>query len=743
MILIAGVLALGLSSTRTIRQANALVLRNITVAADLRLSTTVTAFQQLIDSSEALRLFFTDRNNDPWTVKEAHDALNRLVSSDDLVHSVYLVRLNDQTVIHDEYRFPLEQFSDRGFVEQALRDRLITPQWERQRLLGPLYKPGGPRWTVPVAQGYPNPRVLGGQGLAVLNLDLGAFRDMLQSQIPEGASALLVLDREGNEVAAVGTSGRRTQRSGYRVVSELTGWSYSAEFETAELGWIVSGAATVWAVYAVVMSVWAIAGILLFSRVVRRQQIAVSRVTGMIRKFVAEDLGPEASRDSSDGPDATIPDRPQITDSGAPDEGEVLARQVRSILQQLSAARTLEAEQMRLRRRMLVEDLILRPDAPSEDQVLARAEEAGIDPDAQSMLVVMVALSGAAPSDDTSVGSDLAVWHGTMERLISSLLTDQSHLALGYWYDYQIVALLCLDYGSDQDPVDRIKRLLGDLQKKVQSELGTGFVAAVSGPRHSWTEVPQASREARQVLEYRHFLGPGSIATQADLQALRVDVHDQLLASASEFSDAYLRSDDQWHEKGRELMRAIVRDIPAHSEQVAMLRHLLYMIYDGLLELSIAYRERYYELVISRFTDLLHKESAGELAESTMRLLVRYHKAMTELDGRNRHSDVATTITRTVRERLTDTDLSLKGLAAEFNTSISTVSRLFQDVEGVGFAAFLSRERMALAKRLLSDTDEDIADVCTAVGYSNYAAFARAFKREVGLSPGRFRARAS
>lgn len=317
----------------------------------------MTAFQQLIDSSEALRLFFTDRDDDPWTVKEAHDALNRLVSSDDLVHSVYLVRLHDQTVIHDEYRFALEQFSDRGFVAQALRDRLISPQWERQRLLGPLYEPGGPRWTVPVAQGYPNPRVLGGQGLAVLNLDLGAFRDMLQNQIPEGASALLVLDREGNEVASVGVSANRTQSSGYRVASELTGWSYAAE--------------------------------------------------------------------------------------------------------------------------------------------------------------------------------------------------------------------------------------------------------------------------------------------------------------------------------------------------------------------------------------------------STIRLLVRYHKAMTELDGRNRHSDLATHITRTVRERLTDTDLSLKGLAAEFNTSISTVSRLFHGVEGVGFAAFLSRERMALAKRLLSDTEEDIADVCTAVGYSNYAAFARAFKREVGLSPGRFRARAS
>jgi AraC-like DNA-binding protein len=740
VVLIAGVLALGFSSTRTIRETNDLVLRNITVAADLRLGTTVAAFQQLIDSSEALRLFFIDRTNDPWHVKEAQDALNRMVSSDDLVHSVYLVRLSDLTVVHDEYRFPLDGFPDRAFVDDALRDRLVAPQWERQRLLGPLYKPGGPRWTVPVAQGYPNPRVLGGLGLAVLNLDLGEFRSMLQTQIPEGATGLVVLDREGNDVARVGSPAGREWRLRYEVASDLTGWSFVAEFDTAELGWVVGGAATVWTIYAIVMSSWALAGIVLFSRIVRRHQVAVSRVTGMIRRFVAEDRPSDTGAiDLSDRSQS----RQRVPLDAEQDDNEALERQVRSILQQLSAARSLEAEQMRLRRRVLVEDLILRPDAPTQDQVLARVEEAGIDPDIQSVLVVMVALSSELPVSRDSVDTELAAWHGAMERLISSVLSDQSHLSLGYWYDFQTIALLCLDYGSDDDAVGRITRLLKDLQAQVRAELSTSFVASVSDARTGWTDVPQASREARFILEYRHFLGPGSIATQSDLLSFRANVHDHLLAAASEFAEAYLRSDDQWQQKGHELMTAMVRDVPVRSEQVAMLRHLLYVIYDGLLELSTDYRERYYELVIREFPMLAHNEHEDALAGSTIKLLVRYHRAMTELDSRSRHSDLATTIVQTVRERLTDADLSLKGLASQFNTSISTVSRLFQEVEGVGFASFLSRERMVIAKRLLSETEEDIADVCTSVGYSNYAAFARAFKREVGLSPGRFRARTS
>ena len=739
VLLVTGFLVLGLSASRTIRQANLLVVRSVAQAADLRLSATVSAFQQLIGTSEALSQFYSDRTNDPWLAKRAHDALGSFVRGDDLVHSMYLVRFADREVIHDEYRFSLDEFVDRAFVDQMLDARLVSPQWERQRLLGPLFKEGGPRWTIPVVQGYPNTRILDGQGIIVLNFDLSELASLLRNQLPVGATAITVTDPGENEVAAIGTPVQNARSRSYSFVSDLTGWRYTADFETAELGRLVSGATAIWAVYAVAMSVWALAGILLFARIVRRQQIAVSKVTSMIRRFVTDDVRRE-SRAHADNRSSPSDAKRVATNL---DEGEALERLVKTILQQLAAARSLQSEQMRLRRRLLVEDLLLRPDLPAADHVHAGAEEAGLDPDVQSIVVVMVSLTTTLPVSTEGAVSELAVWHGAMEHLLVAALTDQSHVALGYWSGPHSIALLCLQYDTEHQLVDRIRSSLEKLQRQIQQEFSASFVAAISDSRTAWTEVPLAAREARRVLDYRHLLGPDSIATQSDLGSFRVDVHEHQLIATSELATAFLRSDEDWRDQASRLLHGIVGDIPSHAEQVAVIRHVLYAIYDGLLELSTEYRERYYELVIRAFSSSIHTMRGRELADNTAKLLARYHRAMTELDSRDRRSDVAASIAQVVRERLTDADLSLKGLASEFNTSISTVSRLFQDVEGTGFAAFVSRERMRVARQLLSGTDVDVADVCTSVGYTNYAAFARAFKREVGLSPGRFRARAS
>ena len=55
---------------------------------------------------------------------------------------------------------------------------------------------------------------------------------------------------------------------------------------------------------------------------------------------------------------------------------------------------------------------------------------------------------------------------------------------------------------------------------------------------------------------------------------------------------------------------------------------------------------------------------------------------------------------------------------------------------------YLTRWRLQLAKRSLERTSRGVADIAADVGYESEAAFSRAFKREFGDPPGRFRTRA-
>ena len=53
--------------------------------------------------------------------------------------------------------------------------------------------------------------------------------------------------------------------------------------------------------------------------------------------------------------------------------------------------------------------------------------------------------------------------------------------------------------------------------------------------------------------------------------------------------------------------------------------------------------------------------------------------------------------------------------------------------------AYLIRWRLQLAARALSSTSRGVADIGEEVGYESEAAFNRAFKRQFGLPPARYR----
>jgi AraC-like DNA-binding protein len=52
---------------------------------------------------------------------------------------------------------------------------------------------------------------------------------------------------------------------------------------------------------------------------------------------------------------------------------------------------------------------------------------------------------------------------------------------------------------------------------------------------------------------------------------------------------------------------------------------------------------------------------------------------------------------------------------------------------------YLTRWRLQLAARSLEKTSRGVAEIAADVGYESEAAFNRAFKREFGTPPGRYR----
>jgi AraC-like DNA-binding protein len=58
---------------------------------------------------------------------------------------------------------------------------------------------------------------------------------------------------------------------------------------------------------------------------------------------------------------------------------------------------------------------------------------------------------------------------------------------------------------------------------------------------------------------------------------------------------------------------------------------------------------------------------------------------------------------------------------------------------GTTYSALLANTRIDMAKRWIHDENHSLADIASALGYTNQANFSRAFRRITGLSPRAYR----
>lgn len=92
-----------------------------------------------------------------------------------------------------------------------------------------------------------------------------------------------------------------------------------------------------------------------------------------------------------------------------------------------------------------------------------------------------------------------------------------------------------------------------------------------------------------------------------------------------------------------------------------------------------------------------------------------------------------------IDERYADPDLCASSLASEFHVSEKYLFSLFRKKTGLSPTGYLHHVRMQKAAELLCTTDDTVQAISTSVGFANFGTFYKAFKREYGVAPGKYR----
>lgn len=83
-------------------------------------------------------------------------------------------------------------------------------------------------------------------------------------------------------------------------------------------------------------------------------------------------------------------------------------------------------------------------------------------------------------------------------------------------------------------------------------------------------------------------------------------------------------------------------------------------------------------------------------------------------------------------------ELSLKKIADLFHMNASYISQLIKNETGLTYSQYVTELRINKAKELLQTTELTLSEVSEAVGFNDYFYFIKKFKKEVGVTPGKF-----
>ena len=90
-------------------------------------------------------------------------------------------------------------------------------------------------------------------------------------------------------------------------------------------------------------------------------------------------------------------------------------------------------------------------------------------------------------------------------------------------------------------------------------------------------------------------------------------------------------------------------------------------------------------------------------------------------------------------EKNLDNKISLDDLAKKAHLSKYYYHRLFHQEVGESVTKYISRQRMEKASDELVNTNQPIIDIALKYQYGSQEAFSRAFLRNYGLTPGKYR----
>ncbi len=135
--------------------------------------------------------------------------------------------------------------------------------------------------------------------------------------------------------------------------------------------------------------------------------------------------------------------------------------------------------------------------------------------------------------------------------------------------------------------------------------------------------------------------------------------------------------------------------------------------------------------------DINEFQSMDELNSWLANVLIRFTNSVFDLEA-VKHSDIILNIITYIRQNYMR-KISLNAISANVSFSVSYISRVFKEEMGISITGFINKVRVDSAKMMLLNKDIPLIEVAYLCGFEDQTYFNKVFKKNTGVSPGKYR----
>lgn len=278
---------------------------------------------------------------------------------------------------------------------------------------------------------------------------------------------------------------------------------------------------------------------------------------------------------------------------------------------------------------------------------------------------------------------------------------------------------------------------MNELLNHLKSVLGVNFNIAIGEMTNQVSSLEGTYSSVSGYLRYSYIYDFNNVFYSDDIERYESSTGDLKTRIISQMETS-LRAckEEEFMELLSEQVSSIRRNGYSLKYTQDLLNRIIEMIANVCIDQEVAEEDLTKSKLLCGFNGVFSLDECVEWIQSVVGLyLAQISKRNSSIDY-----EFVEKISRFISEHISEQQISLNGVADEFNISPSHLSRLFKDALNVSFSDFVLDRKLEKAAELITSCgDKNISEIAESLGYLTPAYFAKIFKQKYGMTPALYR----